>query len=233
MDGTDEPGPCNGNTNTSRHADQRSPALSECQAKARPRLGRLRPTIVRVIDDTSVDFDREVWLTRSHAHRGREPGPHVADGGGARAQPDSGRRSGHARGPRAAHGTGPLDRRAARRGAARAPARLRGGRQRLDRRAPADRARLQPRRGRRAGRRPRRHPLAAGRVATSRARRWPSARTTPTSRATRRSVLGWVHERFEELLDEVGRDARRRARDRHRRARRRSRSRAASRSRRR
>ena len=76
--------------------------------------------------------------------RRRRRATHRSMGAGSRAAPDPRRRGGHARRPRAAHRSGALDRRPARGRAARPRARLRGRRQRVDRRAPADRPGLQP-----------------------------------------------------------------------------------------
>ena len=102
----------------------------------------------------------------------------------------------HARGAGAPDRARPLDGRPARRHAARARAGLRGRRQRLDRRPPADVARVQRRLGRRAVRRPRRHPLAARgqrprRRAAGRGGRGPRHRARARSRCS-----AWSHERF-------------------------------------
>ena len=109
----------------------------------------------------------------------------VADqrGRSAAADPRGGRR--HPSGPRAGDGARPLDRRAASRHADRRGARPRHGRQRLDRRPPARRTGLQPRRRGRPGRRPGRDRTLGLRSAISSGRRSRSGRPTSTSRRDR------------------------------------------------
>ncbi len=108
---------------------------------------------------------------------------------------------GHARRSRAGDRPRPLDRRPARRRTARAGARLRGRRQRLDRWPPGHRARVQPRGGGRPRRRPRRDACPSGgersrRHAARRAGIGPGHRRRPGSgarlggRALRRAPRG-------------------------------------------
>ena len=120
--------------------------------------------------------------------------------------------------PGQAHRPGPLDDHPAARAAAAAGPAEGGRRQRVDRRAPADAARLQ--RGRRPGpgRRPRRHPLAPRDHQPRRPRSWPRTAATSRSPTGPKSVLEWVEQRFEALLAEAGAEPRRGGRDRDRRA---------------
>ena len=121
------------------------------------------------------------------------------DRSGLRPAADPRRPRRHPRRPRPRDRPRPLDRRPARRRPARPRARLRGRRQRLDRRPPADRPRVQPPRGRRARRRPRRDALAPGgqrprRHAARRGdvrdghRRGPGGRARPGARALHRAA---------------------------------------------